>query len=91
MLKKNAWSCSIEAEQAFKTLKELMIQALVLALPYFYKPFVIKCDTLGTRIERVLMQDGHLIAYYSRALHGKNLALSTYVKELLALIAVVHK
>jgi hypothetical protein len=37
------------------------------------------------------MQDGKPIAYYSQGLRGKNLFLSTYEKELLALVLFVKK
>ena len=37
------------------------------------------------------MQNQRPIAFFSLALQGKNLALSTYEKEMLALVLVVHK
>jgi hypothetical protein len=37
------------------------------------------------------MQANKPIAYFSQALHGKNLELSTYEKEMLALVVAVQK
>lgn len=38
-----------------------------------------------------LMQDGKSIAYYNKALKGKAMSLSTYEKELLALVSSIQK
>lgn len=37
------------------------------------------------------MQEGQSIAFYSKTLKGKALLLSTYEKELLALVSIVAK
>jgi hypothetical protein len=63
----------------------------VLALPDFNKSFVVECDASGTRIGAILMQDLKPITYFSQAIKGKNLAKSTYEKEMMALIAAVQK
>jgi len=47
MLKKNAFSWSPEAKDAFLKLKAAVSQAPVLALPDFEKPFLIECDASG--------------------------------------------
>ena len=91
MLKKDSFILSLEAEKAFEQLKQIMTQAPVLVLPDFTKPFIVECDASGTGIGGVLMQDQKPIAFISQALQGKNLAMSTYDKEMLALVLAVQK
>lgn len=68
-----------------------MKEPLVLALPDFFKPFLIECDASGRGIGAVLMQEGQAIAFLSQALEGKALDFPTYEKELLALVLSVQK
>jgi hypothetical protein len=72
-----------ETELAFQTLKNAIISAPVLALPDFTKTFVIETDASDKGIGAVLMQDGHRIAYVSRALGLKNQTLLVYEKNTL--------
>jgi hypothetical protein len=74
------------SETAFQQLKLALVQAPVLALPDFHKPFVLETDASDVGFGAVLMQDNHPIAYLSKAVCGKNQALSTYEKECLAII-----
>ena len=76
---------------AFHQLKDAMVKPPMLALSNFEHPFMVECDASGRGIGAMLMQHGRPIAYHSQALKGKNLALSTYEKELLALIIVVKR
>jgi ribosomal protein L21E len=68
-----------------------MIAAPILALPNFSQPFVIECDASGMGIGAVLMQSNRPIAFLSRALKGKVVHMSTYEKELFALVTVIQK
>ena len=61
----------------------------MLALPNFTNPFVIEYDASGTGLRVVLMQNHRPLAFHSQALKGRSLLLSTYEKELLALVIVV--
>jgi hypothetical protein len=91
LLKKDAFGWNEEAEDSFLRLKKAMTEAPVLALPDFSQQFIIECDASGLGIGAVLMQSHRPIAYFSQALHGRNLALSTYDKEMLALVTTVQK
>jgi hypothetical protein len=58
LLKKNSFTWTPAAAQAFQTLKTTMCTTLVLALPDFTKTFVLECDTSGKGIDIVLMKEG---------------------------------
>ncbi|WVZ79457.1 hypothetical protein U9M48_027033 [Paspalum notatum var. saurae] len=78
-------------EEAFQLLKTALIEAPVLAIPDFSKSFVLETDACDTGLGAVLMQDNHPVAYLSKALSPKNLGLSTYEKECLAILLAVEK
>lgn len=63
----------------------------MLGIPDFSKVFVIKTDASRLGIGVVLHQEGHPIAYISKALGPKNLGLSTYEKECLAILFAVEQ
>ncbi|KAK9189481.1 hypothetical protein WN943_018078 [Citrus x changshan-huyou] len=60
-------------------------------LPDFSQQFVIECDASGIGIGAVLTQTNQPIAYYSEALKGTILLLSTYEKEMLAVVKSIWK
>ncbi|KAL5803158.1 hypothetical protein ACOSQ4_031463 [Xanthoceras sorbifolium] len=90
MLRKNSFEWSLAVEEAFERLKLAMTQAPVLALPDFSQTFIIECDASGLGVGAVLLRT-RPIAYFSHALQGKHLFLSTYEKEILALVLAVQK
>jgi hypothetical protein len=91
MLKKYSFIWTEEAMEAFLRLKSAVTEAPVLALPDFEKPFLIECDASGLGVAAILMQQNRPIAFFSKALKGKALHLSTYEKELFALVTAVQK
>lgn len=66
-----------------------LCQAPVLTLPNFQKPFCIETDASDLGIGAVTMQEGHPIAYLSKALGPKSCGLSIYEKEYMAILVVV--
>lgn len=79
-----------ETQTAFQTLKKALISAPVLALPNFSITFIIETDASAKGIGAVLQQQGHPIAYVSKALGPKAQGLSTYEKEYLAILMAVE-
>lgn len=52
---------------------------------------MIECDALTLGIGVVLMQEEHPVAYFSKALNGRNRVLSAYDHELMALVLSINK
>lgn len=72
-------------------LEDQLLRAPILALPDFSLPFELETDDCQTGIGAVLMQKGRPIAYFIEALCPRNQALSTYEKEILAIMTAVGK
>jgi hypothetical protein len=88
LLKKGVkFSWNENCEEAFHTLRAQLTTAPVLAQPDTSRPFDVYCDSSGTGLGCVLMQDNRVIAYASRALrtHEQN-----YPTHDLELAAVIH-
>ena len=71
MLKKDNFKWNPKAQNSFDNLKKLMCPALVLKLPDFKKAFTIEINASRGGIGAVSMQEGHLIAFLSKALSVK--------------------
>ena len=91
LLKKGAFKWNPEAELSFNQLKSAMSSTPVLAIPDFYKPFILETDACYNGVGAVLMQEGKPIAFLSKVLANRHLGLSTYEKELMAIIMTVQK
>ena len=91
LLKKDAYKWNEEATAAFNQLKFMMTQPPVLALPDLTQQFIIETDACSKGMRAVLMQAGHPIAFISKAFGVKQQALSTYERELLAILLAVTK
>jgi hypothetical protein len=88
LLKKGVKFVSSEAcEKAFHTLRQHLTSTPVLVQPDNSKSFEVFCDASGTSLDCVLMQEGRVIAYASRALRPHELKYPTHDLEL---AAVVH-
>jgi hypothetical protein len=74
-------------EKAFHTLRQHLTSAPVLVQPDNSKPFEVLCDASGTGLGCVLMQEGRVIAYASRALRPHEINYPTHDLEL---VVVVH-
>lgn len=64
VLKKEKFEWTSTAQRSFDELKEVITQALVVALPDFDKVFEVDCDASGVDIGTVLSQDGRPIALF---------------------------
>ena len=90
-LKRDSFCWNRDAEKAFNALKQAMTTVLVLALPNFAKPFVIKTDASGHGLGAVLMQEGKPIAYFSQTLSDRACLHSIYERELMVIVLAVKK
>ncbi|GKD77047.1 gypsy/ty3 retroelement polyprotein [Tanacetum coccineum] len=90
LLKKNGFKWSKTAQAAFDQLKQVMTKASVLKLPDFNKLFILETDASYGGIGTVLQQGGHPVAHYSKTLAPRHHTLSTYEKELLAVIQALN-
>jgi hypothetical protein len=77
-------------ESAFTALKSALCNSPVLALPNFERSFTIETDASESGVGAVLMQDGHPLAFLSKALGPKTRGLSTYEKEFMAILLAVQ-
>ncbi|KAL5545488.1 hypothetical protein UlMin_005175 [Ulmus minor] len=83
LLSKEGFHWNKAAEMAFRQLKEALTSPPILCLPDWSQPFVIECDASRFGIGAILTQQNRPVAYFSEALKGSALALSTYEKEML--------
>ena len=68
-----------------------MVSTPILKLPDYSKEFTVETDASNTGIGAVLTQEDHPPAYFSKALWRKGQAMSTYKKELMAVVTAVNK
>ena len=57
------------ADKSFETLKQKVVELLVLALPNFNKIFKVECNTSGSAIGVVLSQEGKPIPIFHQKLN----------------------
>jgi len=88
LLKKDNFLLTTPTTESFQHLKAVLSQTPVLALPNFSKVFIVEVDASSFGIGVVLM---HPIAFISRTLNLQQQSLSTYEKELLALLFAIQR
>ncbi|KAH9706417.1 Endonuclease [Citrus sinensis] len=87
LLKKNrTWHWSKECQRAFGELKKAISEQPVLALPDHTKPFEVQTDASDFAIGKVLMQEGHPIAFESRKLNDTERRYTVQEKEMTAIV-----
>jgi hypothetical protein len=81
LLKKHVYfTWTATHEEAFQAIKQDLIADSVLALPNYIKQFQLETDTSESGVGAVLMQQGHPLAFISKALDPRANGLSTYEK-----------
>jgi hypothetical protein len=91
LLTKEGFQWNEKANMAFRKLKEALTNPPILHLPDFSQRFVIECDSSGIGIGAILSQQDQPVVYFSEALKDSSLTLSTYKKEMLAIIKAIQK
>jgi hypothetical protein len=88
LLKKSSRTYEWEeaCNEAFETLKGILVKAPVLKLPDFDKDFEIHSDASDFAIGGVLVQDGRSVAFESKELNERERRWPTFEKEMWAVI-----
>lgn len=63
----------------------------ILAMPDFFKKFIVKTNASGQGLSIVLMQEGRPIVFLSKALSRRNKRKSVYEKELMTIVLAFQK
>ena len=89
LLTKEGFKWTPETSATFIQLKNAPTSPPVLRLPDFSQGFVIERDACGVGLGAILSQENQPIAFFSEALKGNALSLSTYKKEMLAVVKAI--
>ena len=81
-----AWYWSFEQEKAFHQVKEALVKAPVLRFFNERKPLTLQCDASQFALGVALLQDGHPVAFASRALSPAEERYAQIERELLAVV-----
>jgi hypothetical protein len=68
--KSHMWAWTGKCQEAFEKLKHFLTEASLLRTPYEYKTYCVVMDASNIGLGKVLLQEGHLIAYESRKLNS---------------------
>jgi hypothetical protein len=89
--KKKPWWWDPIHRQAFNNIKAAIAKEIVLAYPYFLKPFEIYMDASSTQLGAVITQDNRPIAFFSRKLSKTQQKYSVTEIELLAIVETLKE
>jgi hypothetical protein len=90
LLRKDGFSWTEETGAAFAALKTAITTTPILALPDFGKPFIVECDASTYRFGAVLLQDQHLVAFFSQPVAPRHRSLAAYERELISLVLAIR-
>ena len=82
---------TLELDTAFKQLKAVIVKEALITFPNHIQPFQIYTDSLKFQMGACIMQDGRLVAYYSKKLSKPQLNYTTMGKELLAIVMTLRE
>jgi hypothetical protein len=92
LLKKDVtWCWTSACEAAFQAVKAALVSAPILRAPDENKPYEIVCDASGFGLGAVLLQDGHPVAFESRALTKPEIKYHATDREFLAVVYALSK
>ena len=85
-----AWEWAEACQKAFNYVKSLLVNAHVLRLPDFDRPFTVVTNAFDCGIGGVLLQESHPPTFESCKLNSAELTYTTTKKELLAIVQLLR-
>ena len=89
--KKRRVAWSKEADIAFKNIKKICAEAILLFYPDYNEPFIIFTDSSKYQMGAVITQDNKPVAYWSKKLSPTKKRYSTIEQELLAITKLLKE